>query len=212
MYCLSNFGILRKTRFSIGDSAISILFLIYFIALTLTLVIPGAVAQSYITYNDPNGKFSISYPASWSIRNITADPVVNQTLFYSSSSPNVANITAVVLRYTDLRNIPHPSNVNVTALSSILNKTILSIGEHPMLTQQLDCSTYTIVGSPACSAILQTTLTMGGSLGVRAQIMFLVSDVNGTVYYFGAEATRPNFSHILPIFFHMLSSFKPATS
>ena len=81
-----------------------------------------------------------------------------------------------------------------------------------MLTQQVDCSTYTIVGSPACSAILQTTLTMGGSLGVGAQIMFLVSDVNGTVYYFGAEATRPNFSHILPIFFHMLSSFKPATS
>ena len=123
---MSNFGILRKNRFSIGDSAISILFLIYFIALTLTLLIPGAVAQSYVTYNDPNGKFSISYPASWSIRNIATGPVVNQTLFYSSSSPNVANITAVVLGYTDLRNIPHPSNVNVTALSSILNKTILS--------------------------------------------------------------------------------------
>jgi hypothetical protein len=90
----------------------------------------------------------------------------------------------------------------------MLNK-MISMNQFNVI-QPIDCSTYTIVGQSACSVMYQMTYRAGGgSLGIKVQTMLLITYINGMVYYFGAGATQPNFSHILPIFFHMLSSFKP---
>jgi hypothetical protein len=75
--------------------------------------------------------------------------------------------------------------------------------------QPIDCSTYTIAGENACTVTLQSTFT-AESLGIKAQTMLMLSYINGTIYYFQAGAPQSNFGQIFPIFFHMLSSFKPA--
>lgn len=157
--------------------------------------IPNAFGQTYSTYKDPGGKYSIKYPSDW-LSGYQTGQGGNGSMF---SSPNdvFVRVDLGIIKV----NFTNPDPATFLTMSGV-NTT----QNNYTITQPLNCDTYTLAGHRAC-----TTTFHFDSNGSQLQTMTLVSIINGTSYGFGFTDTQADFNKTLPTFMYMLLTFKPGT-
>ena len=145
-------------------------------------VIPSAFALQYTDYADPNGKWSIQYPAGWLVgHNVITG--INGT----QMNENVSKF------------IPFASNNNVSISIGItygVNQSYTALFDNDSL---LNCNAYLIDGNKACVRVFPSVNDMD-----------VTTTINGHDYLFEfTGSTQDEFSYMLPVFMQMLTTFKP---
>jgi hypothetical protein len=189
--------------------AMRILFLTLLIVLTISSTVPAALAQSFITYNDPKGKFSISHPSDWSV---TRQRLPNTTgynhIFVAPGQHELVTLGEMEVSPAIKEGIAKDPNLVALGLSRLLNS---SVQTTMTSNNPIDCNAFTIAGHIACMTTGKMTKVQG-SLILNLQITSLVSYINGTIYFFQGGGQPQDYSQAAAIFGRMLSSFKPTMS
>ena len=151
-----------------------------------------AQRTQFSNYIDSQGRFSISYPSTWTVKPATNrfEPVL------------VSFVTPISGSLADL-------NIAVSATHNIDPElyTITNAAEyHPgySMFQEPECVKYKIDDQKACSYIITT---VGPSRG-RVVIMHANSFVNGQMYLFTFSGHGDTFDKDLPVVDQMLASFR----
>jgi hypothetical protein len=194
---------------NVGFPAIKILLPTLLIVLTISsTTIPAALAQSFITYNDPNGKFSISYPSGWSVMR---KPLPNMTgynhIFVDPGHHELVTVGEMKVPPAIKQSIAKNPNIVAIGLSRLLNSSIQTMTS----IDPIDCSAFTIAGHIACITAGKMTTVQGPSV-LNLKITSLISYINGTIYLFQGGGQPQDYSQAATIFGQMLSSFKPTKS
>jgi hypothetical protein len=189
--------------------AMRILFLTLLIILTnSSTTIPAALAQSFIMYNDPNGKFSISYPSGWSVMQ---KPLPNMTgynhIFVDPGRHELVTVGEMEVPPSIKESIAKNPNIIAIGLSRLLNSSIQTMTS----IDPIDCNAFRIAGNIACITAGKMTQVQG-SLVLNLKITSLISYINGTIYLFQGGGQPQDYSQAAAIFGQMLSSFKPTKS
>jgi hypothetical protein len=190
--------------------AMRILFLTLLIVLTISSsAIPAALAQSFITYNDPNGKFSISYPSGWSVkRELLPNMTGYNHIFVAPSRHDLVTLGEMEVPPAIKEGIAKDPNIVAIGLLRLLNS---SVQTTMTSINRIDCSAFTVAGHIACITTGKMTTVQGSSV-LNLQITSLISYINGTIYLFQGGGQPQDYSQAAAIFGQMLSSFKPTKS
>jgi hypothetical protein len=170
-----------------------------FLFLVLVIIDPILVnAQTgsiFLTYKDPQDRFSISYPQGWDVK-----PLTNRFQPYVVQFEDLADRGSVSVIISEAANLD--ARDYIVNLIPYLNNTIRNF----RVVEGVECSKYMMAGHNACSFIFSGNITVElGNMGV-------VTQANGTLYQISYIAEPDPFEKNLPIVEKMIRSFKIGTT
>jgi len=125
--------------------SMKILFLTLLTVLTTSsTTIPAALAQSFIMYNDPNGKFNISYPSDWSVVREIRKPLPTVTgynhIFVDPGRHELVTVGEMQVPPAIKESIAKNPNIVAIGLSQFLNSSIQTMTS----IDPIDCNAFRI--------------------------------------------------------------------
>jgi PsbP-like protein len=153
----------------------------------------SSTTSAFVTYKDPQGRFSIDYPSNWTAKAATNRFETFQVTFTNTGLGSFAEVDVGTIRTPPLGLEESLKLVMPSLTNSVPNF---------QLSQDVECQKYTIDGNKACRIIFSKTKDYTSNIKLGA--MMVISE-----HYMIAYSTLPdNFDKLLPTVDQMIGSFK----
>jgi hypothetical protein len=161
--------------------------------------------QQLIEYRDPQGRFTILYPALWTISPIPEsnrfeeNPFENIAVEFKGAEGSWKSFNVVIRNLTD-------ASTDLRTLSEA--EELGSVVSLPEGLQEIptECEKYKIQGNQACSFIISSK--PNPIIDRKMIMMQVMSVINGTEYALSYGNTPSDFDKELPMIDKMIASFK----
>jgi hypothetical protein len=191
----------RQLKISMDNNLKQVLTGLAFLCLAILIIDPLLVnaqtgSTTFLTYKDPQGRFSINYPQGW---NVTA--ATNRFQGYQVQFQQIYGIgnSSAISLLIDKNVTSDARDYIVSVLIPFLRNSFpyFTVGE------DLECSKYMLGGHKACSFIYSVGIAEG-----QIGTMHVATQVNGTLYSIAFHSSPDAFEKNLPIVEKMINSFK----
>jgi PsbP-like protein len=166
-------------------------------------------SQEFLTWNEPQGDFSVEYPSDWTVKE--KENQYDNASDVTFTSPHSAINGYVGIDYEDttveefealIESGFDESEILERAFDAFIKRFRPSIDNFREV-ENKDFSKYTINGEPAASIVFAGEIYGQGIGG-----LLVVSFVNDRIFNLGFGASQGEFDKILPTVEHMISSIQ----
>jgi hypothetical protein len=179
------------------------------IAFLFSLILPSMYSvqaqQGFLTYNDPQSRFTIQHPPDW-------EPHPAENRFATAEVELLKSDTSVgQLLDLDVRIIPDideevVDDFGLERFMELATDGLQSSIPNFSLEQGIECETYSLSGNQACSIIYSRTMDYTSEL--EFAVLQVATAIGNNAYMLTYMGTVDDFDQNLPVVNQMIASFK----